>query len=766
MSSIHPIRRSMPRFQHCTPISRRGRGAGADLADGVSPGPTTGSQVGGSGRCRAGFRTSHRLALLLLPGLLHAQTPLPVPGDEATSLKPVVVTATRAPADALVVPAAIDVIGADDIQRAQAKIDLSETLQRVPGVVARDRQNYAQDLQISIRGFGARATFGVRGVRLYTDGIPATMPDGQGQVSHFPLESAGRIEVLRGPFSALYGNASGGVISLFPADAPAEPRLGAGMVFGAYGLQRSSLSFHAPWGLQQDGSVLADIVNVDTDGYRDHSAARRSSAQVLMKGAYGAGGRYTVLFNGLDLKADDPQGLTAQQLRSNRRAASSGALAFDTRKTVRQGQFGARIEQALSAQHEVAVTAYTGNRATTQMLSVPVAVQRNTPLHGGGAIDLDRDYRGVDARWRWSTDLWERPFSLTSGVEYEVSDEHRRGFNNFVDDRVGIVGALRRDELNRVTGRDAYLQADWEVAERWRINVGARRSEVRFRSRDRFITDINPDDSGALGYARTSPVAGVLFRATPGLSVYANAGGGFETPTFSELAYRSDGLSGLNSALSPARSRNYELGLRARQQRMQYSAAVFQSRTEDELVVVANLGGRSVYGNAGVSRRRGVELAWSGEIAPRWQLASTYTFLDARYLRDFSVCSTPPCAADDLLIQAGRHIPGLSRHSAWAELRWSPQPTTDVMLEGQFVDRIQVDDANSQSAPAYASLDLAAEHRFNAAGLEWRGFARVNNLLDRDIVGSVIVNEGNGRYYEPAPGRHWLIGLSVGYAFD
>jgi iron complex outermembrane receptor protein len=766
MSSIHPIRRSMPRFQHCTPISRRGVGAGADLADGVIPGPTTGSQVGGPGRCRAGFRTSHRLALLLLPGLLHAQTPLPVPGDEATSLKPVVVTATRAPADALVVPAAIDVIGADDIQRAQAKIALSETLQRVPGVVARDRQNYAQDLQISIRGFGARATFGVRGVRLYTDGIPATMPDGQGQVSHFPLESAGRIEVLRGPFSALYGNASGGVISLFTADAPAEPRLGAGMVFGAYGLQRSSLSFHAPWGLQQDGSVLADIVNVDTDGYRDHSAARRSSAQVLMKGAYGDGGRYTLLFNGLDLKADDPQGLTAQQLRSNRRAASSGALAFDTRKTVRQGQFGARIEQALSAQHEVAVTAYTGNRATTQMLSVPVAVQRNTPLHGGGAIDLDRDYRGVDARWRWSTDLWQRPFSLTSGVEYEVSDEHRRGFNNFVDDRVGIVGALRRDELNRVTGRDAYLQADWELAERWRINVGARRSEVRFRSRDRFITDINPDDSGALTYASTSPVAGVLFRATPGLSVYANAGGGFETPTFSELAYRSDGLSGLNSALSPARSRNYELGLRARQQRMQYSAAVFQSRTEDELVVVANLGGRSVYGNAGVSRRRGVELAWSGEIAPRWQLASTYTFLDARYLRDFSVCSTPPCAADDLLIQAGRHIPGLSRHSAWAELRWSPQPTTDVMLEGQFVDRVQVDDANSQSAPAYASLDLAAEHRFNAAGLEWRGFARVNNLLDRDIVGSVIVNEGNGRYYEPAPGRHWLIGLSVGYAFD
>lgn len=722
-------------------------------------------------RCRSLPRLPW-LALALVPALAQAQTPAPAPSAGTPTrvdvrLAPVVVTATRAPTDALVVPAAIDVIGAEEIQRAQPRIDLSETLQRVPGVVARDRQNYAQDLQISVRGFGARATFGVRGVRLYTDGIPATMPDGQGQVSHFPLESAGRIEVLRGPFSALYGNASGGVVSLFTADAPAEPLLGAGIVLGAYGLRRTSLSLHAPWGPGErvDGNFLADIVDVDTHGYRDHSAARRRSAQVLMKGGYGDSGRYTVLFNGLDLEADDPQGLTAQQVRTDRRAASAGALNFDTRKTVRQGQFGARIEHALSDHHQLEVTAYSGNRATTQMLSVPVAVQRSTPLHGGGAIDLDRDYRGVDARWRWSTDLWERPFSLTTGIEYEVSDEHRRGFNNFIGERVGVVGALRRDERDRVNGRDAYLQAEWAPADRWRINVGARRSEVRFRSRDHFITDVNPDDSGALAYARTSPVAGVLFRATPWLSVYANAGGGFETPTFSELAYRSDGLSGLNSALAPARSQNYELGMRARQERMQYSAAVFQSRTEDELVVVANLGGRSVYGNAGVSRRRGVELAWSGEIAPRWQLASTYTFLDARYLRDFAVCGTPPCASDDLLVEGGRHIPGLSRHFAWAELRWSPRPATDVMLEGQFVDRIQVDDANSESAPAYTSFDLAAEHRFNAAGLEWRGFARLNNLADRDIIGSVIVNEGNGRYYEPAPGRHWLVGLSASRRF-
>ena len=709
---------------------------------------------------------------LLAPVLAIA---IPIPGmaqspDNAIVLDPVVVTATRSPDDTLLVPAAIDAIGAGEIRRAQPKIDLSESLHRVPGVVARDRQNHAQDLQISIRGFGARATFGVRGVRLYTDGIPATMPDGQGQVSHFPLESAGRIEVLRGPFSALYGNASGGVISLFTAAAPDAPLMRAGVVAGDDGLWRSSLSFHSPWGQGEpgspaDGDFLLDFVDIESDGYREHSAASRRSGQALLRGTLANDGRYTVLLNSLDLQAQDPQGLTAEQLRDDRRAASDGALAFDTDKAVRQHQLGARIDQPLSDDHALSVTVHGGNRQTFQILSVPVAVQRENPLHNGGVIDLDRDYFGVDGRWRWTTRLWERPFALTTGVEYAVADEQRRGFENFLGERLGVVGALRRDERNRVTGRDTYVQAEWEPADRWRVNVGARRSQVRFRSRDHFITDINPDDSGQLEYSRTSPVAGVLFRATGWLSVYANAGGGFETPTFSELAYRSDGLGGLNDALRPARSRNHELGLRARRARLQYSAALFHSRTEDELVVVANDGGRSIYDNAGASRRRGVELAASGSLSPRWHLAGNYTFLDARYLSDFAVCAQPPCAEADRLIEAGRYIPGLSRHFAWAELRWSPTEGTNILLDGRFVDRVHVDDGNTEAAPAHTRFDLAAERRFDAGGLEWRGFVRLNNLFDRDIIGSVIVNSGGGRYYEPAPGRTWLIGLSASRSF-
>lgn len=679
---------------------------------------------------------------------------------EPTRLDTVVVTATREADDALQVPAAIDAIDAGELQRAQPQLQLSESLQRVPGVVARDRNNYAQDLQISIRGYGARAAFGVRGLRLYSDGIPATMPDGQGQVSHFALESAQRIEVLRGPFSALYGNSSGGVISVFSADPPETPRYGLGQVFGADGLRRSSVSLRTPLG-DAHGTTF-DLGQLETDGYRDHSAARRVGGQALFKGRFGATTRYTLLANHLDLRADDPQGLTATQLDGDRRAASAGALAFDTRKTVTQGQVGLKLDHDIGVDHGLALVLHAGQRDTFQMLSVPVAAQAN-PLSGGGAIDLARDYGGADLRWQWAGSLAGKPATLTAGIEVQRADERRRGFENFIGTQLGVVGRLRRDEDNRVTGRDAYLQADWEPAERWRLNLGLRHSDVRFRSDDAYVVAGNPDDSGAIDQADTSPVAGVLFRATPWLSLYANTGRGFETPTFAELAYRNDGLSGLNTALKPARSRSHEIGLRLRRDRTDAALALFQSRTEDELVVVSNQGGRSVFGNAATTRRRGAELSLATELASEWHFATAYTFLDARYLDDVAGCGAPPCAPGDRLIVAGRQLPGLSRHFAWAELRWQPREHTDLLLEARHASRVFANDANTAAAPSYASVDLGVERRLRWTGGDLRLFARVNNVFDRTIIGSVIVNEANGRYFEPAPGRHALIGLSLGF---
>jgi iron complex outermembrane receptor protein len=658
-------------------------------------------------------------------------------------------------------PASIDRIDVDDVP-ARPQLRVTELLQRVPGVAARDRQNLAQDVQLTIRGFGARSAFGVRGLRIFDDGIPATMPDGQGQVSHIPLQSLARVDVLRGPFSSLYGNASGGVIEFSSADPPPRQAFGARIAQGSDGLSQQGLSWAGPWsehGHPGDG-FSAGAEHLDLRGYREHSRARRDTAQARLLVGNTRGTRFALTANTLDLQADDPQGLTREQVSEDPRAASAGALAFDTRKRVRQQQVGLRIEHPLGTHHVLTLGTWGGSRDTFQMLSIPASAQA-APGSGGGVIDLARRYSGFDVRWRGDATLAGRPASLTVGFESQRSTEHRQGFENFIGDGLGVVGALRRDQRDTVGNQDTYAEARWQVAPRWSATIGARHSQVEFRSRDAYIAAGNPDDSGTLRFTQTTPVAGVLFRPVPWLEAYANAGRGFETPSFAELGYRADGGSGLNDALRPARSNNVELGLRAHRGEHAWEWVAFASRTRDELVVASNLGGRSTYTNAATSDRGGWELSASGPIAARWRYAFAYSRLDARYRDGFDTCRAPPCSQPDTHVAAGNRIPGTAPQSLWAELRWAPHANLDLFAQANAIGRLYADDANTAYAPGHVTFDVGMERRWRVGRLALDGFVRIDNVFDRRVIGSVIVNDGNGRYYEPAPGRGWQVGFSL-----
>jgi iron complex outermembrane receptor protein len=656
-------------------------------------------------------------------------------------------------------PASIDRINARAVP-ARPQLSVSELLQRVPGVAARDRQNLAQDVQLTIRGVGARSTFGVRGLRIFADGIPATMPDGQGQVSHIPLDALARVDVLRGPFSALYGNASGGVIEFVSADPPSQPTFGLRVGAGSDGMSRTALSWSGPWMRDDEGGYRLDAGRLDLGGYREHSRARRDTVQARLLTSSADGTRFALTANALALDADDPQGLALSQALRTPRAASASALAFDTRKRVRQQQLGLRIEQALGDRNVVTLSAWDGTRDTFQMLAVPVAAQ-GSPASGGGVVDLDRGYSGADLRWRGDAMLGGRQASMTIGIDLERSGEHRRGYENFIGSRRGVVGALRRDQRDTVSSRDAYAEARWELLPRWTATFGVRHSRVDFRSRDAYIVAGNPDDSGTLHYAQTTPVFGLLYRPAAWLELYANTGRGFETPSFSELSYRADGRSGLNDTLRPARSDNAELGLRARRGEHAFELATFASRTHDELVVASNLGGRSTYANAAVGDRSGWEFAASGPLAQRWRYALAYTRLDARYRDGFAACRTPPCVRPDTFVAAGNRIPATAPQSVWAELRWSPREAVDFFVQGNATGRTYADDANTAHAPGYATFDLGIERHWHLGRMALAGFARVDNVFARHAIGSLIVNDSNGRYFEPAPGRQWMLGMSV-----
>ena len=700
------------------------------------------------------------LATLAMPLLVGAQT-----ADDGRSdrLPPVVVTATRTEVAAFDVPASIDRIGGNGIRDSRLQVNISESLGGVPGLLARDRQNYAQDVQISVRGFGARSTFGIRGVRLYIDGIPATLPDGQGQISNVDLGSADRIEVLRGPFSALYGNSSGGVIQVFSEEGSGPPTLTTGLGGGSDGSLRLGAKVSGSNGAF---GYVASISHFETDGYRDHSAAERNLGNVKLTLKPDDSSKLTLVANSVALpKAQDPLGLTRAQFDADARSVDPVATTFDTRKTVDQTQFGAIYERRLDAIQSVRALVYTGHRNTEQFQAIPVAPQNN-PLHPGGVIALGRSYSGTDLRWIGRFGPQERPITLVGGLDYNTLNENRLGYRNSIGTTLGVQGALRREETNDVSNFDQYLQAAWQFADRWSVNAGVRRSSVRFSSADHYVVGTNPDDSGAVRYRATLPVLGIMFAASQSVHVYATAGRGFETPTLNELAYRPNGATGLNLALQAAHNDSYEAGFKARDARWgDLNVAVFETRTQDEIVTLSNVGGRSTFQNAGATRRRGLEAAWSTSIGSNLRAQAAYTWLDARYNDAFKTCTATPCATPNVTIPAGNRIPGLARSALYGALAWALPQGWRGGIEGRVLSRVYVNDANSDAASGYAIASANVGYLARIGTWEFNGYTRVDNLFARKYAGSMIVNEGNSRFFEPAPGRTWIAGINASVAF-
>jgi iron complex outermembrane receptor protein len=685
--------------------------------------------------------------------LLAAQTVEPK-GARTAVAPEVVVSATRDEAREFDLPLSIDSVDARIIREDNAQVNLSEFLNRVPGIVVQNRQNYAQDLQVSSRGFGARAAFGVRGVRLVADGIPATMPDGQGQTATFNLSSAARVEVLRGPFASLYGNASGGFVQAFTEDGPVQPSLRPSLSIGSYRSWRAGLNLGGTSGAL---NYVFDVSRFETDGYRDHSAAQRDQLNGKFRVALANGGKLTAIINSLHQPdTQDPLGLTRAQFEANPRQATAVATTFNTRKSIDHRQAGAVYEQAMYGTDTLRIAGYGGARDVRQYLSIPLAAQ-NAVTAAGGVVDLDREFGGLSLRYTVARGAVAEPFKLTWGLEHDRMDEHRRGFIN----NNGVAGLLKRDQDDRVTTTDLFAIAKWQTDSRWMFTGGARASRVRFTSDDHFIVPGNPDDSGAVRYRGYSWAAGVLYKINGSLNVYANVGRGFETPTLAELSYRPGGASGLNFELQASRSEQLEAGIKANLRSGQrLRLAVFEIRTKNEIVVNSASGGRTDFKNAGRTERQGLELSWEADLGRGFEAYMVISAVDARY-RDAFTSGTPPVS-----IAAGNRLPGVAGHTIYGELVWRHALNGfHAAIEARRSGAIAVDDLNSESADAYVVASLRTGFEQRARSWRLREFLRVDNLADRRYAGSVIVADANRRFYEPAPGRNYLFGIEAVIAF-
>ena len=645
----------------------------------------------------------------------------------------VVVSASRSEQTRFDAPAAIDAIGVDPAQPPTPLVNLSELVATVPGLLARNRQNYAQDLQLSVRGFGARSTFGVRGVRILVDGIPATMPDGQGQAATASLTSASRIEVLRGPLAQLYGNAAGGVVQVFTRDPAGPPRVVAGIEAGSDGQRQTSL-FLA--GGERALSGFIDLSHFETQGYRQHSAAERNQANAKLMVRPSDATTLTVTLNYfLTPLAQDPLGLTRAQWQANPRQAAAQAYAFDTRKSIRQQQGGLLLEHRLSPQDSLQARAYYGTRQVFQALA----------LTTNGVVDLDRGYGGLGLAWKRKTSLQGRPLNFVVELDADRQRERRRGFDN----NAGTPGQLRRDENGTASNTDLVGQASWLVLPQWTLTAGARASRVRLSVDDYFLA--NGNDSGSVSYQQNSPVLGATWHASEALNVYANLGEGFETPTLAEAAYRSTApASGANFGLQASTSRQAEIGFKYRRGGQGLEGAVFRSVSSNEIVPQATANGRSVFQNVDQVERRGIELAWQAQyarLAPRL----AYTLVDARFGRGYS--------SQNGSVAAGNRLPGVPLHALAGELAFTHGAGRQSALELRVESKTFANDINSEAAPGFAVFNLRHSVQLGSGGVRGFLFARIDNVLNRRYAGSVIVNDGNSRFYEPAPGRSFVIGL-------
>ncbi|HIB5465169.1 TPA: TonB-dependent receptor PqqU [Klebsiella quasipneumoniae subsp. similipneumoniae] len=691
------------------------------------------------------------LPALLLPLIAAAQA-----ADEQT----MVVTAAPTTVSELDTPAAVSVVNGDEMRQAAPRVNLSESLGAVPGLQVQNRQNYAQDLQLSIRGFGSRSTYGVRGLRIYVDGIPATMPDGQGQTSNIDIGSVDTIEVLRGPFSALYGNSSGGVINVTSQTGTQPPTVEASSYYGSFGTWHYGMKATGAVG---DGSHAGDVdytVSTNrftTHGYRDHSGARKNLANARLGVRINDVSKLTLLLNSVDIKANDAGGLTADEWRDNPRQSPRGDQ-YNTRKNTRQTQAGLRYERQLSAQDDLSVMMYAGERETTQFQSIPRAPQLK-PSHAGGVIDLTRHYQGIDTRLTHRGELLV-PVTLTAGLDYENMSERRKGYENFVmvngAPQYGEQGALRRNERNLMWNVDPYLQTQWQLTDKLSLDAGVRYSSVWFDSNDYYITPGNGDDSGDASYHKWLPAGSLKYALTDAWNVYISAGRGFETPTINELSYRSDNQSGLNFGLKPSTNDTVEIGSKTRIGNGLLTAALFQTDTDNEIVVDSSSGGRTSYKNAGKTRRQGMELGLDQQFGESWRLKAARTWLDATYRTN--VCGDASCN--------GNRIPGIARNMGYASFGYQPEQGWYAGSDIRYMSDIMANDENTAKAPSWTVVGLTTGYKWSYGRMDMDLFGRVDNLFDREYVGSVIVNESNGRYYEPAPGRNYGIGLNLAWRFE
>ena len=590
------------------------------------------------------------------------------------------------------------------------------------------------------------------------------MPDGQGQGATISLGSTDHIEILRGPFSALYGNGAGGVLQAFTESGKGKPAITNNFSAGSYGTTREEIKVSGSVGAV---SYLVDSSWFSTDGYRVHSKTDRNQVNAKIVWEVDDTTKLKLSANSYYQKAEDPLGLTLGQLAYNPKMAggssvnqgsSPASVSFNSSKTISYNQAGLVLDKDINENNSFKIITYYGTRKVEQLQSFQ-------PL---GVVDLDRDFGGVNLRYNYLTKIADQQLKITGGLDYDKSSELRRSFNN--NNGSPSATALRSED-DAVYNFDPYVQANLQLGSKWEVTGGLRYNNVNFNIQDNLTPSGSGSNSGSVSYSKTTPSMGVIFHATPSVNIYANAGQGFETPTFAEIAYSLNSNGSVNTSkssltLKPAESTTYEIGTKAfLTENTRLNVALFTTQVTNEIAAANNSSGKVAYQNIPETERNGIEMSLDSIWNNGFKTYLAYTYIDATVSKSYTkkISNGAP-----ITINSGNQIPGISKNSLYGEVQWSYEPIGfSTALEANWRDKYYATDSNGANEIAKSFVAANIRAGFNQKINNWgvSEFVRVNNIFDRNYVGSVIVNESNSRFFEPAPGRNWLLGINASYQF-
>jgi len=664
-------------------------------------------------------------------------------GDTNTrALEEIVVTATRIPVDIRELPFAAGVVGRDDVQRARQQLGLDESMVAIPGLFFQNRYNFAQDLRIAIRGFGARANFGIRGIRIFADDIPLTSPDGQGSVDSIDLGSVEQIQVIRGAFSAVYGSASGGVIDIQTEDGPEIPFISGRLNLGGYGFRQAQVKAGGQLG-KLNG--LANYSDSKLDGYREHALYESRLLNSKFRYAFDQSTRLTVVFNAVNSPvADDPGALTAREVEQDRRQAAPRNLLFDAGESLDQQSLGLAFRKDIGEDRGLMIRNYYVSRDFSSLQ--PYDINSNGQ---GGGIRLSRKIWGVGGNYSWNRVIGSRANRIVAGLDYDAQRDHRRRYVN----NQGVFGDLTTDQDEDVTTTGIYLQDVLDLTATTALTLGARYDVIDYQVGDRT----GSGGSGKRTFRRLSPMVGLDRAVGEELNLYGNVSTSFDPPATTELA-NPYGPTGFNPELGPQTATNYELGVKGLfNTRFRYELALFHIKVKDEIVPFELEGsGQSFFENAGTSSHDGLEASISAELVPGLRATATYTW------SDFTFDTFQGLNGESY---DGNRIPGVPEQLFNLDLYWTHPAGFYAGMDLLFVGRFYADNANEVETDNYFVSGLRAGYRLTSGDWVLEPFVGVSNLFDEKYMDNIRLNASFGRYYEPAPERNAYAGVSLRYGF-